>query len=477
MRIAVALLLLFLFAVYASQITAGMDALGTDWAMYVMHARNLVTGHPYAETGYIVQPEVVLHGAATYPSGYPLLLAPFYAVFGFNMRVFKLLNDVLLILSLWPVFLFARRTLAPVASLLLIVAAGCSLSYMGLEDMIGSDAPYQLWSFLVLVLILQIYDRGWNQTAPWKWGAVSGLLIAGAYLIRPIGVALLIAVAAMEIVRRRRPTAFLGAALASFVPLVLLNNLLFHKDAGYSSQFVLSPLSMVSHLLTYLKYLSDVFASDASHWFRYVLWLPSLLLALAGVVNRVRRGVTVAEWYFLAVLGILMAYWMPNSRYLLPVMPIYMVYILEGFEALRARLAPRFVVPVTAAAIALWLFAPAANLALTRSDPNDTLITLPLYEQMCQAVEENTGPRELLIFWSPRVLALSTGRHASTYPATTPERLAAYLQRVRPGYIVIDKNWPDDQQYLAPALAAVPFRLNAIFQNGRFRVLRVETSQ
>ena len=91
--------LLFFFAI---ELTPGIHSDGTDWAMYVMHARNIVTGHPYAETGYVFQRESTTEeGANAYPSGVPLLLVPLYALKGFDLKLFKILNAAFLALSLW----------------------------------------------------------------------------------------------------------------------------------------------------------------------------------------------------------------------------------------------------------------------------------------------------------------------------------------------------------------------------------------
>src|SRR5208283_2771929 len=111
----------FLFAYVAAQLTPGVHAQGTDWAMYVTHARNIVKGLPYTQSGYVFQPESTTEvGANSYPSGYPLLLAPFYAIFGLNIKIFKLLDLAFLVLSLWPAYLYARRTLPQIDCLLLI---------------------------------------------------------------------------------------------------------------------------------------------------------------------------------------------------------------------------------------------------------------------------------------------------------------------------------------------------------------------
>jgi hypothetical protein len=472
---AAAAFLIVLYALLAAELSPGMHAEGTDWAMYVMHARNIVKGLPYAHTGYVFQPESTTEvGANAYPSGLPLLLAPFYAVFGLNITLFKLLNVAFLVLSLWPVYLYARRSLPPLSSLLLIVALGFSMLFLVNFDGIGSDAPYQLVSFLVLLLLLRIYDLRLNETGPWKWGLLAGFSMAAAYLIRPLGIAFLLAAAGTELLRKRRITAFLIATATAFFPVVLLNNLLFYRDTSYAHQFTLSIPLIACHAVAYAGFFSYVFANPLSHDFRYLLWAATLLLALLAVSQRVRAGCGVTELYLLAILAVDSVYWAPSPRYLLCVMPVYMVYMFEGFRMATVRVPQRLVRPLQVAAAALLLFAPAANAILIRPDPHDTLVTAPTYEELCAVVRRQAAPDALVIFWNPRVFALSTGRRSSGWPAEgTPERMIQYLRRVLPDYIVADKSRADDRRYLIPALETAPLQLVTVYENDQLMLMRV----
>jgi len=462
--------LVALFAFFAAQLSPGMRAEGTDWAMYVMHARNIVKGLPYTHTGYVFQPESTTEvGANSYPSGYPLLLAPFYAACGLNIQLFKLLNVAFLVLSLWPVYCYARRDLPQVHSLLLIVALGLSALFFAIFDTIGSDALYQLVSFLVLLLLLRISDRQLQEAGPWKWGLLAGMGAAAAYLVRPFGLALFLAAAGSEWMRRRRITRFLAAMACAFFPLVLANNLFLHRDASYARQFTCSIPLVLSHAAAYVGFLSYVFANPVSHSFRYVLWAASLVLAIAAISQRVRSAPAVVELYALIILAVVGFYWVPSPRYLLGVMPVYMVLVLRGFRMLVARFPALPWRPLQAGAAILLLLAPAANALLVRADPKDTLVTSPDYEALCATIRRQTAAASLVVFWNPRVLAFSTGRQASGWPAAPPpERTVSYLGRVRPDYIVTDKNRPDDRRFLIPLVAAAPLRFVTVYENRQF---------
>src|SRR5205814_276498 len=63
---------------------------GDDFALYIAHARNIATGQPYGQTGYIYNPSVVNYSPRAYPPGFPLLLVPSYKLFGLNLFPMKL---------------------------------------------------------------------------------------------------------------------------------------------------------------------------------------------------------------------------------------------------------------------------------------------------------------------------------------------------------------------------------------------------
>ena len=465
--------LLFFFV---SELTPGVYSDSTDWVMYVMHARNIVTGHPYAETRYVFQPESTTEvGANAYPSGVPLILAPIYAAKGIDLKLFKTLNVCFLVLSLWPAYLYARRSLSPLSSLVIIVSLGLSTLFFSNFDAIGSDSPYEFIGFWVLLFLLRIYDKRLSETSPILFGLLAGLVMAAAYLLRPLGVAFLIAVAGTEILKKRRITLFLLAVAGAFIPIVFLNNFFFHADGGYAHQFTFAPKAIIHHLADYAGYFSYAFANPISKLYRYCLWAVTLIPVAVGIVKRIREGKWgVTELYLLTLLAVLAVYWGTTPRYLLPIMPFYLVYMFEGFQSLAARTPQRFILPLKVAATALFLFAPAANAFLVRPNPQDTLVNSPRYEALCAVIRNQTPKDSLLIFWNPRVLAFSTARFASGWPAEgKPGELAHYLTRVHPGYIVIDKNNQDDRQFLIPFFAASPTPPISIFENEQFRLIRL----
>lgn len=468
---------------YLALMTPGVDPITTDWAMYVMHARNIATGHAYTDTLYVYQPETAMYGASTYPTGYSLLLAPIYALFDLNIVAFKAVTDLALSLSLWPIYLLNRRYLSLAQSLLLTTAFGFSAAYLSLQDKLGSDALFQLASFAALVFAIRTFDSGEDVKSPWRAGAVTGLLLAAVEITRPVGLSLALAVLAFDALNRRRPTRFSFGLLVVFIPLLALNGLLAHKDSGYAEQFVFSIGHAVRTIVAYLAGFSDVFANPLTHKLRYALWAVCTPLALFGFATHLRKVNPVPALYTALMLGVLALYWQPNMRYLAPLYPIYLLFAALGFNRLLLTAPAQWKRPAQAAAIAGLLVAPVLSLAAVRPDP-DTLFTDPSFKKLAGYIQANAAPQDLIVFWNARVLALAADRPSSVYPSappiyqdSSPEKVLRYLDRVRPAYVVLDGGFLQDERYLAEAIAKEPARFDAVYQNARFRLMRYQPSE
>src|SRR5262245_23877625 len=87
-RLLAAALIAFIIAVQWWALPKGHDW-GDDFAMYVSHARNLVEGRDYSDTGYIFNPHYSHVGPRNYPPVTPLLLTLPYAAFGPDLYVMK----------------------------------------------------------------------------------------------------------------------------------------------------------------------------------------------------------------------------------------------------------------------------------------------------------------------------------------------------------------------------------------------------
>ena len=90
-RLAIVAIVFVISICYLVSLNPGHVFVNDDFAAYIMHAKNLVEGHPYSDIRYIPNPDAMWLSPATgYPPVYPAILAPVYRMFGLDLQVMKI---------------------------------------------------------------------------------------------------------------------------------------------------------------------------------------------------------------------------------------------------------------------------------------------------------------------------------------------------------------------------------------------------
>jgi hypothetical protein len=469
-----------LFTLYVWRQTPGHDWYDGDCAMYLMHARDLAEGLPYAQTAYVPQPETFRIGPSTYPAGYPLLLAPLYALYGYNFLAFKTLTNALLALSTLLIYLYVRRSTGDVAAWLIMFAIGLSRFYFSVWNVLGSDAAFLTELFLVLLLQDVAEERGDLDRRPVLWGVILGAGAWYAYTTRSVGAALFAGMILREVWRswpRRgslRTWLYLAALTATFIPLTLASSHFWHSDSTYGGQFVLSPKIWLSHLIRCLELFSYLWINGFSNALRVVVWAVSLPLALWGLFQRLRRGPKLSETFLICYMAVLIPYWNPVDRYLGPLYPLYLIYAWEGMNALLRFTRNGMAANLRYAAAALVLAIGLSNLRPSNLQAPDPDVASPAASDVFAYIRKNTPADALIVAHEPRWVGLFTGRRSSILPYDS--RFSGVVDRVDARYVLLFKRDPDDAARLAPLLAQQPQRYVRIYENGEFEIYEVRPS-
>jgi 4-amino-4-deoxy-L-arabinose transferase-like glycosyltransferase len=137
-----------------------------DFSMYIHHAQNLARGEPYADTGYIYNPQNPAIGPRVYPPGFPLLLAPVVRMFGLDLRPMKILVIGFFVGSLLLTAALFRSVLPAPYVTALVLVVGLNPFFWEFKDHVLSDLP-----FLFFVLLSFICSR--RQMRPTPHGVVA----------------------------------------------------------------------------------------------------------------------------------------------------------------------------------------------------------------------------------------------------------------------------------------------------------------
>lgn len=455
---------------------------GDDFALYILHARNLAEGRPYDATGYLYDPAAGLVGPPTYPPVTSALLAPVVARFGRDFRAMKWVMVGGLLTALAGFALLFADELSAGALLALVLLTGLNPLLLDAVNQIGSDLPFLAFLALALLLMRRLDGtRGGGRGL--GWGLAVGIALSLACGTRSVGLVLLPALLAVEFWNHRRLRGSAALAVAVFVLLAVLQSRLIHSDSRYFDQWHVTAETALSNIVGYSRGLTRFWGNGYFRPAGLVLTVGVLALAAIGFARRLRRRPTAAE-AFAALYPMAVILWPTfcGARLLYPLVPLWIGYALCGLydpHVIRSAAAPR-------AAVGLFVLLAAISYtgkytAQSRG-PQPAGVHNPRAVALFRLVRAQTGPSDVLVFIKPRALALMTDRSASVYHIVDDdERLWRYFASIRAAYlIVVNRDAalglaadPEPLAWLRGFVARHPRRCRAVYRNEDFTVYRI----
>ncbi len=452
---------------------------GTWWGdsfQYLLHAESLISGRPYADTGYIPSPYSFLAPAA-YPVGYPLLIAPVLAVFGPSPQALGVVASVCLLGTAWLAATMAR---AWVPDPFAVAVAGGVAFQPGLLASTGpplSDLPFMFF----VVLSLLAADRASRQRDRWgRWAVLAGLAVGAAVATRTLGVVLVPALLLPGVIRSRRFERW--ALVAMGIGLVLVVGVASvdlgapaspgvgdrarseqGADAGRGADPGYGAL-VRDNLLGRLSQIPTRIPAQVTNYARasYPLWevpgasgLKNLLSLLAlvpvgiGVAHCARRRFGATEAFAVLYVMALLPWSFSGVRYLFPVYPLYYLYLVVGVWWIGRdnRSRQRVVVAALAVAVGVSYGGRFMERAVEPVEP----ITPTDEEALYDFIRETTPDGAVMLTTQDaRIPAYYTRRAVSLGPKEVGE-WTVYADRLGASYALVQ-----DQSEVAPALRRDP---------------------
>lgn len=449
---------------------------GDDFAMYVLHARNLATGQPYTATGYVYNPQEPHVGPPAYPPGFPLLLAPVYKIFGMNFTAFKVVEVISWLLYLLVVYELLEDYLPAPWRMIVIALLGFNPVMWDAKDSVVSDIPGLFFAALAIYGAKHAYSRYAEQRSVVASSLALGVLLFVTCETRNLAMVLLIALPVYEVLRWRRLTLVSVLSVGLCAALLLGQRLIV--DTTGPSLFRLEPVWFLQNTLNYVKFARTFWLNGFSNAFSYLVYGVSCLLTGWGVYKYGRRTAGLFDIYALLTVGLIVAYSVTNYRYLLPAFPLYLAYMLLGLRNLAAGMHP--VAAKTAYAAAALATVVTFAGAYSRYDWSEIRegIGDPEFMQVADFIKESVPPGDLVVFLKPRLLALETGHPGTTYPNhATAEQLEQYLRNAHARYVV-DTNltapgFEPDHEVMTPYLERPGAPVERIYANPHYAVYRL----
>jgi hypothetical protein len=427
--------------------TSGPDhAWGDDFAQYILHARNIAQGLPYAETGYVqntIDPIAFHVGPRAYPPLTALLFAPVYALRGVDYAAFKGVQALELAFALWCVALLLRRYTHAWVTVACVALLAIHPWMLDAKELIGSDVLFFGLCYAALASVERVVDDHPGSVAHW---AAYGLLLYLACAARTVGVALLPVGLVLIFARTRRITWVSTLSIAIPVALLLLQRAWIPRDTSYLKILGSGALSDALYNTTSYSYeLAGALAPMTTGRIRLLavaLALPFIARSLWGGIRRVRA----LDVFLAGYLGTLIV-WPANGevRFLLPVLPAVLFYVLDGAHSISLRVRPW----IRHAVVAALVVGEIASLASHwRTRPLQA--THPDFLAFAALAKRVSNPDDRFIFHKPRLFALLTGRGTAVFNKSADDTAGWQLiETVGARYVAFGE--PDDEGFVEDA--------------------------
>ena len=457
---------------YAVTIRPGLPW-GDDFAMYLMQARNLATGVLHSATGYVYNPSRPDIGPPSYPPLFPAIIAPAVAIAGFNTYLLKGEVAVCFLGALWMIYRYVRRRVPELYAAGIVAVLGFSPYCWKLRDNIASDMPFLLLLFLTFNRLIESDQEQWKSL---RNSLLAGLLLYLCFACRIAGIVAVPSLLAFEFIKRRGLPRF-GVWITCGVATggIILQVLMLPSETEYAQGVGISRAVMFQHLREYVWSLRN----DWFHIAGVTGWLVLVifgLLGLAGYALAVKRDLSAME-IFVAAYVAMVALWSSDQdlRFLLPLIPVWLLYASIAVVQLRGLGFPRISSGLAVGAVLVFAAGDVNYYLRAHYGPTPGGTNDQGFNSIAQFVREATPADATIIFSKPRLLALVSDRKSSVYPLTgAADDLIRYCRQIGAAYLIAGDTFENDRRVLAPIIAEHPDRFELMFQTAGFRLYRLK---
>jgi len=517
-RLAAFLLIAIATAFLIATIRPGHDW-GGDFALYIAHAKNIATGHQYTDTGFVYNTNDPFLSPRSYPPVFPLLLSPVYALFGLDLHAMKVANILVFSVFLLVYYRYTERRIEHGTSrLVLLAAVAFSPFFWDAKDEILPDYAFLLLLFSTILFVDRRFTDEKAARPAYPAALVAGLLVYLSYGTRSVGIFLIPAMFLHDLVRFRTLKKATIVVASVFLVSYLAQNAWLQTDTSYmdsikavpkevqedsktdvdghaaSQQDYASrcgnPCVIAKALVTriprklyyYTQEMNSYWENGYSIILGRVIFAGIGLLAAAGFFNLIVRRSSLGDYFILTYVSVLLVVPFQQARYILPMIPLYLLYAVSGIEWLSARF------PATnhdsslprRAAVAAFVCIVALSYAGKYTTFSNYEIAHGVESrdsrEMLEFIRTSTPADSLIVFHKPRPLALLTGRRSVRYHwEPDVEKLWKYLEGIGATHIILPKyvTATSYRKYFLAMLEHYRGSLDTVFENGDFVVYRI----
>ncbi len=449
---------------------------GDDFAQYIVHAQNIVQGRPYASN-------IMLESWAVVPPGFPLFLSPLIYFFGIDFQILKLPNVFYWLGAVLALYPLIKPRVGKEIALSISVLCLFSCRFFMFKQNILSDIPF------VFLCISSIYLFRSGRRERWPM-ACSLILMGMAFLMRYLGIALLLAVILHTWIYRKswKNILFIVAYMAALYSIQLSFGVTtrqyfekIHLSFSDWSFLVYKNMTIVFTAIYefFVPYLG-VFWKPLDHFLSFLIFLTAPLMLsgmLIGFILRIKNK-TVALWECFTMIYLLaLILWpIPDGRYIYPIAAFVLAWgvnVLLGFgRYLSLYLKRPFNFEKGARIILMVVILLNIFFISLFFHFNDDMILQPVTKEMVEWMKVNTQTDEHFMFHKPRIVGLLTGRMGAPL-WIMPEHKLQMTERISEfdiNYLILTKT---KDEYLLDGIDKGKMVIELKWENSVYRIYKV----
>jgi 4-amino-4-deoxy-L-arabinose transferase-like glycosyltransferase len=453
---------------------------GDDFASYIMQAKSILNGksQEFVEhNAFTIFKSSSQIGPVAYPWGYPLILAPMYAIKGNSPLALKLPGLFFFAGFLVCLYLLTKKGLTRTESLMLVSLFAFNPMLVDFLDQILSDIPFLFFSTLALLLMTNKNER---RTSDYL---LLGGVIASAFFIRATGILLLTSFLAIESARvwfhranRESVRMTLWNVLIVCVTFGLLWSayaLLFPGGGeSYFAQYQAFQIETIPGFISEYFQLFSLFFGGATIW-KYLYYILFIFFLMGLWIRRKEEPVFIIFFSLWMILLITWPYWQ-GTRFIFPLLPILIYFTFQGMKTAINKLPEKYQRIGQGTFHGFWLLIAGIFLfsSATRaynnvqSGRNINGPFDPVSREVYSYIKEETPSDSILIFFKPRAMRLMTDHN--TLMINQCEGL------LMGDYIVLSKKVGENNQIPPERIDSCNLPLANVFENRRFIIYEIQ---
>jgi hypothetical protein len=479
MRHTLLLVIVILSMILGSSILTRGHEWGDDFASYVMQAESILNGkaQEFVEhNAFTISESSSQIGPVAYPWGYPLLLAPMYAIKGNSPLVLKLPGLFFFAGFLICLYLLVRNRFTQSESLILVSLFAFNPLLIDFLDQILSDIPFLFFSTFALALIT-------NENKRTRLNLVLlGGVFAFAFFIRTTGILLLVSFLTVEAyklwIHRTDREVFanrLGNVFIVFATFGLLWGMyaLLFPGGGesYFAQYQAFRIETVPGFISGYFQVFSLFFGETILW-KYLYYALFLFFLIGLWVRRKEEPVLIIFFALWMILLITWPFWQ-GPRFIFPLLPVFIYFIFQGMKTGIDKLPERYHQIGHTIFYGFWLllvgiFLFSSSIRAFNNVRNGRNINGPfdpVSREVYSYLTEETPSDSVVVFFKPRAMRLMTDRDTLMIDQCDG--------MLKGDYIVLSKKVEENNQVPPEKIDSCNLPLENVFENRRFIVYEI----